>query len=331
MASTSMAASLSRYMSRLTLSASASSRLMSSSRSNYNNYNNHIVINPSTILQKSSLSVALTSLTTTSSYIQFATIRSMATNRKVIDAKNAKRLKIQQKKKKKNNNTNKAAATSTTTTTTESPNKDGSSVVSSSQPFLQHQEWVKFQQSISVSGFQTGQVTTATVLKKSRGGKQARRKREKELTRLQGISPAMSGAGAFQAAGGGSSTSAAATKFPAIRYSPEETENLLRLAYETIPERAGKRGNRNLRRQERRWKLVRKIRSDYKANIVRAHERRMEHRHYKRQRVVQAKEDAAVQREKDLQYQAKVLQRWYRMQNPVTDQQQPAGGMNANA
>jgi len=34
------------------------------------------------------------------------------------------------------------------------------------QPFKQHSEWVKFQQSITVSGFQTGQTTTATVLKK---------------------------------------------------------------------------------------------------------------------------------------------------------------------
>jgi hypothetical protein len=180
---------------------------------------------------------------------------------------------------------------------------------------LQHQEWVKFQQSISVSGFQTGQVTTATVLKKSRGGKQARRKREKELTRLQGLDPSLAGAAALEDA---TSTSAAATKFPAIRYSTEETEELLRQAYEALPERAGKRGNRNLRRQERRWKLVRKIRSDYKANIIRAHERRMEYRHYKRQRVIEAKKDAVSQRQKDLEYQGKLLERWYRMQNPVT-------------
>jgi hypothetical protein len=71
-----------------------------------------------------------------------------------------------------------------------------------------------------------------------------------------------------------------------------------------------------LRRQVRRWKLVRKIRSDYKANIVRAHTRRMEHRHYKRQRVIQIKEEAIVQRQKDLEYQGKVLERWYKMQNP---------------
>ncbi|KAL3900002.1 MAG: hypothetical protein SGARI_006338, partial [Bacillariaceae sp.] len=183
------------------------------------------------------------------------------------------------------------------------------------QPFLQHQEWVKFQQSISVSGFQTGQTVTATVLKKSRGGKQARRKREKELARLQGLDPSLAGTTAAES----TSSSAVATKFPAIRYSPEETQELLRQAYEELPERTGKRGNRNLRRQALRWKKVRKIRSDYKANIVNAHERRMEHRHYKRQRVIQAKEDAVVQRQKDLEYQKSVLERWYRMQNPIQE------------
>ena len=185
---------------------------------------------------------------------------------------------------------------------------------SGNQPFLQHQEWVKFQQSISVSGFQTGQTVTATVLKKSRGGKQARRKREKELARLQRLDPTLAGSAA---AAESTSSSAVATKFPAIRYSPEETQELLRQAYEELPERTGKRGNRNLRRQALRWKKVRKIRSDYKANIINAHERRMEHRHYKRQRVIQAKEDAVVQRQQDLEYQKSVLERWYRMQNPI--------------
>jgi hypothetical protein len=186
------------------------------------------------------------------------------------------------------------------------------------QPFLQHQEWVKFQQSISVSGFQTGQVTTATVLKKSRGGQQARRKREKELARLRALDTSLA---TYEDRSSSSSSAAVSTKFPAIRYSPEETEELLRQAYETLPERTGKRGNRNLRRQARRWKLVRKIRSDYKANIFRAHIRRMEHRHNKRQRVILVKEEAIVQRQNDLQYQGKVLERWFQMQNPGDDEQ----------
>ncbi|VEU34723.1 unnamed protein product [Pseudo-nitzschia multistriata] len=216
--------------------------------------------------------------------------RSMATNRKVIDAKNARRLKIQQKKKKNANKPGAAVATA----------EDASGeTADKNSPFLQHQEWVKFQQSITVEGFQTGQTTTATALKKSRGGKQARRKREKELARLGALSDPSE-----------ENISAVAQKFPAIRYSPEETEELLKQAYATLPERAGKRGNRNLRRQAERWRRVRKIRSDYKAHILEAHHRRMEARSYKRERTKAAREEAAHLRQKDVEYQGAVLRRW---------------------
>lgn len=101
-----------------------------------------------------------------------------------------------------------------------------------------------------------------------------------------------------------------ATKFPAIRYSPEETQELLRQAYEALPERMGKRGHRNLRRQARRWKLVRDIRSQYKAHLFAAHERRMEKRHEKRQRVLQAQHNAVVQRQQDAVYQSGILKNY---------------------
>lgn len=165
---------------------------------------------------------------------------------------------------------------------------------------MQHEEWVRFQQSITVDGFQTGQTTTATVLKKSRGGKQARRKREKELARL----------GAAMDSTDGEKISAVAQKFPAIRYSPEETEELLQQAYAALPVRDGKRGTRNLRRQETRWKTVRKIRSDYKAEKINAHFNRMEARKYKRDRTKDALESAPDQRQSDLEYQGMVLKRW---------------------
>lgn len=148
-----------------------------------------------------------------------------------------------------------------------------------------------------MDGFQTGQTTTATVLKKSRGGKQARRKREQEL--------AEQGRGMAQ-----TKLTAVAQKFPAIRYSPEETEALLKEAYATLPERTGKRGTRNLRRQENRWKKVRKIRSDYKAHLINAHYDRMEKRKYKRDRNKAMLEASPDQRQSDLEYQGKVLQRW---------------------
>lgn len=168
--------------------------------------------------------------------------------------------------------------------------------------FLQHQEWVKFQQSISVDGFETGQVTTAKAKNQStRGGVRARKKKEKEQMRL----------GAFNKAGGPHGRiSPMATKFPAIQYSPEETEALLKEAYATLPVRTGKRGTRNLKRQANRWRAVRKIRSDYKKQILEAHFRRMEHRKYKRERTKEAKYDAVDQRKKDAEYQGKILRRW---------------------
>jgi len=251
----------------------------------------------------------------------FVVIRSMATSK--IDAKNAKRLKLQQKKKKNAQ----AGTTSTAVTATATNSNDGnddddekeSSLSSSSplqsestsglssstaakSPFLQHEEWVKFQQSITVSGFQTGQTTTATVLKKSRGGKQARRKREQELARLGGVDGTTTP--------GGGKISAVAAKFPAIRYSTEETEELLKLAYETLPTRDGKRGSRSKQRQENRWKKVRRIRSDYKAQLLQAHYRRMEHRKYKRDRTKEMMVNAIEQRQNDSDYQKSVLQRY---------------------
>jgi hypothetical protein len=168
-------------------------------------------------------------------------------------------------------------------------------LAAANQPFLQHQEWVKFQQSITVDGFETGQTVTASTLKKSRGGKQARKRREKELERLQQSSQ----------------TSSSDLKFPAIRYSEEETQELLKLAFAARPERAGKRGSRNLKRQARRWHLVRQIREKYKRNIIAAHERRMEKRHWKREQVKHMKDAVAPEAKgKDLEYQQQVLTRW---------------------
>ena len=109
---------------------------------------------------------------------------------------------------------------------------------------------------------------------------------------------------------GSAKLSAVAAKFPAIRYSPEETEELLKQAYAALPPRRGKRGTRNLRRQETRWRKVRKFRSDYKANIINAHYRKMDHRKYKRDRTKQALDDSIEQRRRDLHYQGQVLKRW---------------------
>lgn len=166
----------------------------------------------------------------------------------------------------------------------------------SNEPFLQHQEWVKFQQSITVDGFQTGQTVTASSLKAtSRGGKNVRKRREKELERLQQASQ----------------SSAVDLKYPAIRYSEEETQELLKLAFAARPPRAGKRGSRALKRQARRWKLVRKIRDKYKRNIVAAHDRKMEKRSWKRHQVKEMKTEIAPSAAiADQEYQKQVMTRW---------------------
>jgi hypothetical protein len=171
---------------------------------------------------------------------------------------------------------------------------------------LQHQEWVKFQQSIRVDGFQTGQVTAANVLKKSKGGKQARARRTRELERLQQMDPNYKG----ETAASASASAAGTSKFPAIRYSPEETQELLQLAFDTLPTRQGKRGTRNLKRQANRWKAVRGIRAKYKREIEAAHGRRMEKRHWKRQQTKAVKEAAPEICEVDANYQSTILKRW---------------------
>lgn len=179
---------------------------------------------------------------------------------------------------------------------------DGDEVKSVSvQPLLQHQEWVKFQQSIAVEGFETGQVTTAKVVKKSKGGKQIRRKKEKELAELQAKRAERGGLG----------------KFPAIRYSEEETQRLLAEAMSMLPKRDGKRGTLNLRRQKRRWFLVRKIRAKYKRLRIAEHENKMERRSRKVEAVKTLKAEVPDVRRRDLDYQAQVLRRW--AQNMVQD------------
>jgi hypothetical protein len=179
---------------------------------------------------------------------------------------------------------------------------DSTTTAKGPQPFLQHQEWVKFQQSIRVDGFQTGQVIAANVLKKSKGGKQARNRKAKELERLQQMDPN------YQEPT--SSASGSSSKFPAIRYSPTETQELLNLAFNTLPKRAGKRGTRNLKRQANRWKAVRGIRATYKRQIQAAHGRRMEHRQWSRQQTKAVKEAAPEFCETDANYQAQILKRW---------------------
>ncbi|GKY95747.1 hypothetical protein MPSEU_000535500 [Mayamaea pseudoterrestris] len=162
-----------------------------------------------------------------------------------------------------------------------------------------HQEWVKFQNAIAVEGFETGQVVDASNAgKKPRGGKAARGKDrmrkalDEKLAERQRLTES----------GGG--------QFPPMRYEDSETERLLAEAYAAIPERAGKRGTRNLKRQSKRWFLVRQIHAKYKNHMARFQEKKMEKRKDRMAQVREALEAAPAQRAADREYQAKVFQRW---------------------
>lgn len=165
---------------------------------------------------------------------------------------------------------------------------------------MQHHEWVKFQQSIAVDGFETGQTTKATVTaltgRKDRGGKQLRKRKEKELAESQ------EKVRAIESLGGG--------LYPALRYSDEETERLLAEAYAAVPKRMGKRGTNNLKRQRVRWFRVRKIRAKIKKFRIKAHFRKMETRSRLVKEVLAIKESAAETRARDAAYQDAIFRKW---------------------
>jgi hypothetical protein len=134
---------------------------------------------------------------------------------------------------------------------------------------------------------------------KRRGGKNVR----KRLMAKSGGPPKLSIAQQDFQLGGG--------EYPPLRYSEEETNRLLEEAYASIPERAGKRGTRNLRRQSNRWEVVRRARNLSKTNYgIRTHERRMAHRSRLATEVRQVKQDAPSVRERDTAYQQYVLEKW---------------------
>ena len=182
----------------------------------------------------------------------------------------------------------------------------------------QHEEWVRFQRSISVDGFETGQTkaVSSSSGKQQRGGKMLRRRRERE-TALRGAgaagSASSSTSGQQQAAGG------VGGQFPSLRYSDEETERLLRQAYEGLPPRAGKRGTRNMRRQRHRWFKVRQIRKKQKKNLVAAHYRKMAKRGATVADVLEVKAGAEDIRRADAGYQDEVLRRWAQKAALVAD------------
>lgn len=158
----------------------------------------------------------------------------------------------------------------------------------------QHEEWVKFQQSIKVDGFETGQQTTV-----NRPGRRKRRTRKDEKLEQTVTTLASLGGG----------------EYPALRYSQEETERLLAQAYAAMPERAGKRGTRRAKRNEKRWHLVRQVRKKYKYHMAEFQKRKMQKRSLKVRQVKGILAQAPEIQARDKEYQARVFERWSGIMN----------------
>mmetsp|Transcript_29314 Transcript_29314/g.80517 ORF Transcript_29314/g.80517 Transcript_29314/m.80517 type:complete len:327 (+) Transcript_29314:52-1032(+) len=161
----------------------------------------------------------------------------------------------------------------------------------------QHNEWVEFQKSIAVEGFETGQVTEAL-----KGAKNRRKAQKVAYRRLKARVEKDKDRQKYLKVSGGT--------FPPLSYSPEETARLLAQAEAALPKRDGKRGTRNLKRQRYRWWLVRQIRKKQKRNIYRAHLRRMEERSRRVRLVKEVLRNASERQAKDRDYQLESFKRW---------------------
>ncbi len=189
----------------------------------------------------------------------------------------------------------------------DSPNAATATPSSKSGATEQHLEWVEFQKSIEVEGFETGQTLTAIdASKKNHGGKAATKKR---LTKRQEMAEKIQERQRLAGGGGG--------EFPPMRYSDEETERLLAQAYAAIPKRTGPRGTKRLKRMKRRYHLDREIHRKYKQHIMKFHERRMEKRSKKMKEIMDFIKNVAPSAvEHDLEYRNSVRQRY--MDNMAT-------------
>ena len=169
---------------------------------------------------------------------------------------------------------------------------------------LQHQAWVKFQQSIAVEGFETGQTVVArdTSMARRRGG----RNNGKKSIAVRQVEEALKEKQRITDVGGG--------HFPPTRYSDEETQRLLEEAYQHIPPRAGPRRSRHRKRQKLRWHRVRLIRKDYKNHMKAFQIRKMQKRSQKIEQVKSVLNIAPDVQKSDKEYQLRVYQQWKMMQ-----------------
>lgn len=232
-------------------------------------------------------------------------IRSLATQKKNRPKKNAA-------KPKKTKHNAKATAMENNHSNEEDDDSADAFQTHSSTP-LQHEEWVQFQRAISVQGFETGQTTTSSVTQSSsssRGSRQSSTSlqsnssssQRKKITRRNALAETVAERRRLTGAGGG--------EFPPLRYSEDETNRLLEMAYAAVPPRAGPRGTLRLKRQKKRWHLVREIHRKYKSHMAAFQVRKMAKRSWKVREVRAVLDTAAQICQQDRAYQLEVYRRW---------------------
>ncbi|GFH46045.1 hypothetical protein CTEN210_02519 [Chaetoceros tenuissimus] len=143
---------------------------------------------------------------------------------------------------------------------------------------------------------------------KKRGGKTLRKKQAAKEISLSDQNRLLDGAGPGQ--------------FPPLRFSDEETEKLLAEAYSLIPERAGKRGTRALKRQKNRFRSIRKAASIKKQEKINHHFDRMDKRSFKVESIRRMKEIAVDVRQQDQAYQMEVMKRYAALMNGQSNVQE---------
>ena len=160
----------------------------------------------------------------------------------------------------------------------------------------EHEEWVSFQKKIAIEGFETGQDLVTRSVKKQRGGKKIRRRKERERARK-----ALASEGFDDLEGG---------EFPPEVWSDEETAAFLEEAYGNLPKRDGKRGTNNLRRQRLRWKKKRMYDAKKKYERILEHERRMATRSAVSAACKSIRDTAEDVRMSEKEYQEKMYKQW---------------------
>ena len=173
----------------------------------------------------------------------------------------------------------------------EQDNKDEDAVAS------HHRQWVDFQKSIMVDGFETGQMTeVVSGHTRNRHFRALRTVQRRIRARIQLRKERM----------GTTKTG----DIPALEYSPEETERLLAEARSHFPVRTGTRGSRHRRRHLRRAWLTRKIKKKEKRWRIRAHFRRMRQRSERMANVMAIVREAPSKVRANKDYQLELFRRW---------------------